>query len=95
MCLRCRHEAKPMEHKAHDLAPKLPQIWTKSNDMSIGPARAAIDELGYFEEQLLSPIQPMICIVTLFATGLTEMRGHVANWVLGGPQWIKDPCQGW
>jgi len=48
--------------------------------MSIGPTFPAIDALTYFEEQLVAPIQPVVRIFTLYSTGLTELRGHVANW---------------
>ena len=38
--------------------------------MSIGRTFAAVDALTYFEEQLLSPIQPVGRVFTLYGTGL-------------------------
>ena len=32
----------------------------------------------------------MVRIFTLYATGLTELRGHGANWHQGGPQWVRN-----
>ena len=71
----CRHE---------------PEELTWLNDMSYGDTTAALDALTYFEEQLLSPIQPVVRIFTLYGTGQTEVRGHVANWVQGGPEFVRD-----
>ena len=61
-----------------------PVYWTAANDMSLGPTFPAIDALTYFEEQLVALIQPVVRIFTLYSTGLTELRGHVANWHHGG-----------
>ena len=47
--------------------------------MTFCPTHPALDNLTYSEEQLLSPIQPVVRIFTLHGTGLTEARGHVAN----------------
>ena len=44
---------------------------TSLNHMTFGPTHKALDELTYFEEQLLSPIQPVVRIFTLYGTGLT------------------------
>ena len=63
---------------------------TKHNDMTFGPTFSALDDLTYFEEQLLCPIQPVVRIFTLYGTGLTEARGHVANWVQNGPQYVSE-----
>ena len=57
--------------------------------MSIGGTKKVIDDLTFFEEQLLSPIQPVVRIFTLYSTGLTETRGHVANWVQNGPEMVR------
>ena len=57
--------------------------------MSFGATHEALDNLTYFEEQLLSPIQPVVRIFTLYGTGLTETRGHVANWVQNGPEYVR------
>ena len=58
--------------------------------MSIGSTKKAWDDLTYFEEMLLSPVQPVVRIFTITGTGLTEMRGHVANFAQGGPQWVRE-----
>ncbi len=95
VCARCLWEAQkpPSGTSGGARAPQIyrePSFWTSANDMSIGPTFPAIDALTYFEEQLVAPIQPMVRIFTLYSTGLTEMRGHVANWHQGGPQWVRD-----
>ena len=66
-----------------------PQRFTSVNHMTFGPTHQAIDDLTFFEEQLLSPIQPVVRIFTLYGTGLTEARGHVANWVQNGPEYVR------
>ena len=62
---------------------------TAENHMTFGPTHKVLDDLTYFEEQLLSPIQPVVRIYTLYGTGLTEARGHVANWVQNGPEYVR------
>ena len=57
--------------------------------MTFGKTHQALDDLTYFEEQLVSPIQPVVRIFTLYGTGLTEARGHVANWVQNGPEYVR------
>ena len=59
------------------LRPLLLQL-TRHNDMTFGPTHAALDDLTYFEEQLFSPIQPVVRTFTLYGTGLTE-GDHVAH----------------
>ena len=58
--------------------------------MSIGRTFSALDALTFFEEELLSPIQPVVRIFTLYQTGQAELRGHVANWAQAGPQWVRE-----
>ena len=36
--------------------------------MTFGPTFSALDDLTYFEEQLLCPIQPVVRIFTLLGT---------------------------
>lgn len=67
-----------------------PQSYTEANDCDIGGTTAALDELNYFEEQVLSPVQPMVRVYTLHSTGQTELIGHVANWAQRGPQWVRE-----
>ena len=66
------------------------RLLSAENEMTFGPTCAALDNLTYFEEQLLSPIQPVVRIFTLYGTGLTEARGHVANWVQNGPEYVRN-----
>ncbi len=35
-------------------------------------------------------MQPMVRVYTLYGTGLTEMRGHVASWMQSGPQFVRE-----
>ena len=53
--------------------------YTAENDMTFGRTHPALDNLTYFEEQLLSPIQPVVRIFTLHGMGLAERRDHVAH----------------
>jgi len=52
-------------------------VYTAENNMTFGRTHPALDSLTYFEGQLLSPIQPVVRIFTLYGTGLMEARGHV------------------
>ena len=49
-----------------------------------------LDALTFFEEEVLAPIQPMMRVYTLYGTGLTEMRGHIANWTQAGPAFVRE-----
>ena len=70
--------------------PAEPQLFCAANDMDIDETHPEIDALTFFEEEILSPVQPMVRVYTLYGTGLTEMRGHVANWTQGGPQFVRE-----
>eukprot|EP00435_Cladocopium_sp_Y103_P074963 s6_g52.t1 len=48
------------------------------------------DALTFFEEELLSPIQHIVRIFTLYATGQCELRGHVGNLFQNGPQYASS-----
>ena len=58
--------------------------------MDIGDTFPELDALSFFEEEILAPIQPMVRVYTLYATGLTELRGHVINVAQGGPQFVRE-----
>ena len=71
-----------------------PQESTDANNMDIQETFPELDALTFFEEEVISPIQPLVRVFTLYATGLTEMRGHVANWAQNGPQFVREiPCK--
>ena len=65
-------------------------MYCKGNDMGIGDTFPELDELTFFEEEILAPIQPMVRVYTLYATGMTELRGHVTNVAHGGPQFVRE-----
>ena len=48
------------------------------------------DALTFFEEEILSPIQHIVRIFTLHATGQCELRGHVGNLFQNGPQYVRS-----
>ena len=48
--------------------------------MDIRDTFPELDALNFFEEEVLSPMQPMMPHLHAYGTGLTEMRGHAANW---------------
>ena len=73
-----------------DVVAVRPQLNTDMNDMDIGDTYEELDALTFFEEEILAPVQPMVRVYTLYGTGLTEMRGHVASWMQSGPQFVRD-----
>jgi hypothetical protein len=62
----------------------------EQNHMDIGESFPAMDALNCFEEQILSPVQTMVRVYTLYATGQTELRGHISNVTQRGPQFVKE-----
>jgi hypothetical protein len=70
--------------------PAEPQLFCAPNDMDIDDTHPEIDALTFFEEEILAPVQPVVRVYTLYGTGLTEMRGHVANWAQSGPQFVRE-----
>ncbi|CAK0870327.1 unnamed protein product, partial [Prorocentrum cordatum] len=92
MSVQCSQDVQAAARRAADIGdspPTTPRLLTSFNDMTFGRTHEALDALTYFEEQLLSPIQPVVRIFTLYGTGLTEARGHVANWVQNGPELVR------
>ena len=75
MCKRCNDKVKGKVKKqtAPQAPPPEPWFFSSLNDMSIGDTNEALDALTYFEEQLLSPIQPVVRSFTLYSTGRTSM----------------------
>ena len=88
--LEGRNICKNCQDEANEASDGLPKRLTADNHMSIGGTFPALDALTFFEEELLSPIQPVVRIFTLYQTGQAEMRGHVANWAQAGPQWVRE-----
>ena len=87
ICENCLIEAK-MRAKAG--MPKEPHRLTGENYADPGETLAETDALTYFEEELLSPIQHLVRIFTLYGTGQCELRGHVGNLFQNGPQFVRD-----
>ena len=87
ICENCLIEAK-MRAKAG--MPKEPFRLTDANHADPGETLAETDALAYFEEELLSPIQHLVRIFTLYGTGQCELRGHVGNLFQNGPQFVRD-----
>ena len=83
ICKKCFEEAQKSPGKC-------PVMFCKGNDMDIGDTFPELDELTFFEEEILAPIQPMVRVYTLYATGMTELRGHVTNVAHGGPQFVRE-----
>ena len=105
MCQKCYEEVVRLREEKRGatqevLANIRPQLFTHYNHMDIGPVPELphqqeetfpeLDALTFFEEEILSPVQPMMRVYTLYGTGLTEMRGHVANWTQGGPLFVRE-----
>lgn len=87
ICENCLHEAKERA-KVH--LPKEPFRLTAANHADPGDSLAETDALTFFEEEILSPIQHLVRIFTLYGTGQCELRGHVGNLFQNGPQFVRD-----
>ena len=87
ICENCLHEAKERA-KVH--LPKEPFRLTAANHADPGDTLPETDALTFFEEEILSPIQHLVRIFTLYGTGQCELRGHVGNLFQNGPQFVRD-----
>ena len=87
ICDMCLKEAKK---RAQDGLPKQPFRLTAENFADPGDTLPETDALTFFEEELLSPIQHIVRIFTLHATGQCELRGHVGNLFQNGPQYVRQ-----
>ena len=87
ICENCLVEAK-MRAKAG--MPKEPFRLTSANHADPGETLPETGDLTYFEEELLSPIQHLVRIFTLYSTGQCELRGHVGNLFQNGPQFVRE-----
>ena len=64
--------------------------FTAANYADPGETLPETDALTFFEEEILSPIQHIVRIFTLHATGQCELRGHVGNLFQNGPQYVRS-----
>eukprot|EP00435_Cladocopium_sp_Y103_P049427 s1595_g14.t3 len=87
ICTNCLKEA---DERAKAGNPKLPFRLTADNFADVGETWPETDALTFFEEELLSPIQHIVRIFTLHATGQCELRGHVGNLFQNGPQYVRQ-----
>ena len=87
ICGNCLIEAKK---RAKAGMPKEPFRFTAANFADPGETLPETDALTFFEEELLSPIQHLVRIFTLYSTGQCELRGHVGNLFQNGPQFVRD-----
>ena len=87
ICRNCLSEAVA---RAKEGLPKAPVRFTAENLADPGESLAETDALTFFEEELLSPIQHIVRIFTLHATGQCELRGHVGNLFQNGPQYVRQ-----
>ena len=87
ICENCLLEAK---RRASDGLAKEPLRFTKANYADPGETLPETDALSFFEEEILSPIQHIVRIFTLHATGQCELRGHVGNLFQNGPQYVRN-----
>ena len=86
ICENCLLEAK---RRAADGLSE-PLRFTANNFADPGEALPETDALTFFEEEILSPIQHIVRIFTLHATGQCELRGHVGNLFQNGPQYVRN-----
>ena len=87
ICENCLIEAKKRVKAG---MPKEPFRLTEANFADPGETLPETDALTFFEEELLSPIQHLVRIFTLYSTGQCELRGHVGNLFQNGPQFVRD-----
>ena len=87
ICVRCAEEVVNSENSG---PLRLPSFFTSENHMDIGDTFAELDALTDFEESIVSPVQSMVRVFTLYSTGMTEMRGHVVAVTQQGPQWVRS-----
>ena len=87
ICQNCLQEAKA---RAEQGLPKEPFRLTEANHADPGESLPETDALTFFEEELLSPIQHIVRIFTLHATGQCELRGHVGNLFQNGPPYVRE-----
>ena len=87
ICENCLLEAK---RRASDGLAKEPLRFTAANYADPGVTLPETDALTFFEEEILSPIQHIVRIFTLHATGQCELRGHVGNLFQNGPQYVRN-----
>ena len=87
ICENCLLEAK---RRAAEGMPKEPLRFTSANYADPGETLPETDALSFFEEEILSPIQHIVRICTLHATGQCELRGHVGNLFQNGPQYVRS-----
>ena len=87
ICENCLLEAKKL---AAEGMPKEPLRFTAANYADPGETLPETDALTFFEEEILSPIQHIVRIFTLHATGQCELRGHVGNLFQNGPQYVRN-----
>ena len=87
ICENCLLEAKKRAAKG---MPKEPLRFTAANYADPGETLPETDALTFFEEEILSPIQHIVRIFTLHATGQCELRGHVGNLFQNGPQYVRN-----
>ena len=87
ICENCLLEAK---RRAAEGMPKEPLRFTSANYADPGETLPETDALTFFEEEILSPIQHIVRIFTLHATGQCELRGHVRNLFQNGPQYVRN-----
>ena len=87
ICENCLLEAK---NRVVDGFPKEPFRLTAANFADPGDTLPETDALTFFEEEILSPIQHIVRIFTLHATGQCELRGHVGNLFQTGPQYVRN-----
>ena len=87
ICENCLLEAK---RRAAEGLSKEPVRLTAKNFADPGDTLPETDALTFFEEEILSPIQHIVRIFTLHATGQCELRGHVGNLFQNGPQYVRN-----
>ena len=87
ICENCLLEAN---RRAAEGMPKEPLRFTAANYADPGETLSETDALTFFEEEILSPIQHIVRIFTLHATGQCELRGHVGNLFQNGPQYVRS-----
>ena len=64
-------------------------MFSEANGQRLGPRRAALSQLTWYEALLVARVHPVISVITLTATGLLCFAGHVTNYYVNVLEWFQ------
>ena len=66
------------------------KTYCEANLQHLGPRRAALSALTWYESLLIARVHPVMSVVTLTATGLLCYAGHVCNYYVKVMEWVRS-----